>query len=95
MLRGIKRRAAALTVVAAIALAVTACSSGATPAATSSAGSQEDVTLSMWTFLDPNAAADPRGTALKNIVDDYNAQSKHIKVEVRSINYATIDSEVI
>jgi multiple sugar transport system substrate-binding protein len=33
--------------------------------------------------------------ALKNIVEEYNAQSDGITVEVRSINFANIDAEVI
>lgn len=96
MFRGITRTVAAIAVVGALAVATVACSSGGgAPSSSGSSAAPEDVTLSMWTFLDPAAAADPRGAALKNIVDSYNAQSDHVKVEVRSINYATIDSEVI
>jgi multiple sugar transport system substrate-binding protein len=52
-------------------------------------------TLQMWTFLDPASADDPRGKALKAVVDDFNAKNAPLKVEVRSINFARIDAEVI
>lgn len=52
-------------------------------------------TLQMWTFLDPASADDPRGKALKSVVDEFNAKNTDTKVEVRSINFAKIDAEVI
>jgi multiple sugar transport system substrate-binding protein len=50
--------------------------------------------LTMWTFLDP-AGTDPRGKALKEIVDGFNASQNDAKVTVTSVNYAKIDGEVI
>ena len=67
-------------------------SPGAEGSATGSGGA---VDLEMWTFLDPNSPDDPRGAALKQIVEDYNEQSDGVTVSVRSINYAKIDAEVI
>lgn len=91
MFKGFTRSAAVVAASAALLLAATGCTgSSASPSPSSDKGA----TLSLWTFIDPNAAGDPRAAALKNVVDSYNAQSKN-KVQVRSINYATIDSEVI
>ncbi len=89
MRRGIIRNAAAVTLVTALALSAAACSSSTPPAAGG------DAELELWTFLDPNSADDPRGAALKEIVEEYNAQSDGTTVTVRSINYAKIDAEVI
>jgi multiple sugar transport system substrate-binding protein len=50
--------------------------------------------LTMWTFLDP-AGTEPRGKALKEIVDAFNASQSAAKVTVTSMNYAKIDGEVI
>ena len=50
--------------------------------------------LTMWTFLDP-AGTEPRGKALKEIVDGFNASQSTAKVTVTSMNYAKIDGEVI
>jgi multiple sugar transport system substrate-binding protein len=88
------RIAAAVAAVAAAGLALAGCSSGAASPSASST-KHEHVDLSLWTFIDPNAANDPRAAALKDVVDSYNKQSDDITVTVRSINYATIDSEVI
>jgi len=95
MFRGFTRSAAVVAAGAALLLAATGCSGGSSSSPSSSGSSSETgATLSLWTFIDPNAAGDPRAAALKDVVASYNAQSKN-KVEVRSINYATIDSEVI
>lgn len=51
--------------------------------------------MEFWIFLDPNSPDDPRGAALKSIVEEYNAQTEGPTVVVRSINYAKIDAEVI
>lgn len=91
MRRGIIRNAAAVTLVAALALSTAACSTGNT----TTPGTGGDADLELWTFLDPNSADDPRGAALKEIVEEYNAQSDGTTVTVRSINYAKIDAEVI
>jgi multiple sugar transport system substrate-binding protein len=50
--------------------------------------------LSFWTFL-PYGGNTPRGIALKQIVDGFNAANPEIHVSVRSINYALIDEQVI
>ncbi|MBN9214919.1 MAG: hypothetical protein ABS62_00910 [Microbacterium sp. SCN 70-200] len=88
MRRGIIRNAAAVILVSALALSAAGCTSGST-------APSGDTELELWTFLDPNSADDPRGTALKEIVEEYNAQSDGTTVTVRSINYAKIDAEVI
>lgn len=97
MTQGIFRTAAVAVV--ASALALTACGSDATPDSTqpgaTQTGASGPVDLEMWTFLDPASADDPRGKALKDIVESYNAQSDGITVTVRSINFAKIDAEVI
>lgn len=91
-------RTAAVALVASV-LALTACGSDATPDSTqpgaTQTGASGPVELEMWTFLDPASADDPRGKALNDIVESYNAQSDGITVTVRSINFAKIDAEVI
>ncbi|MDQ7906051.1 sugar ABC transporter substrate-binding protein [Phytohabitans sp. ZYX-F-186] len=67
--------------------ALTACGDG-------DSGGDGVAELSMWTFLDP-AGTDPRGKALKEIVDGFNASQSAAKVTVTSMNYAKIDGEVI
>lgn len=89
MRRGIIRNAAVVTLVSALALSAVGCASGSTP------GGQTDDELELWTFIDPSGAEDPRGVALRAIVDDYNKQTDGPQVTVRSINYAKIDAEVI
>ncbi|MFV0428386.1 MAG: ABC transporter substrate-binding protein [Arachnia sp.] len=94
MKNGMFRKAAASAILCALALSSVACSSS--PDGQNTSGTQGDpAELEMWTFLDPNSPDDPRGAALKQIVEDYNAQSDGITVTVRSINYAKIDAEVI
>lgn len=93
MKTGTIRRVAATVVAAALAVAAAGCSPAATPSPGASGG--EPTALEMWTFIDPSSADDPRGKALKSIVEAYNAQSDNITVTVRSINYAKIDAEVI
>ena len=88
MRNGIVRSVAAFAGVAAIALGTAACSSGEPTA-------EGPVTLEMWTFLDPNTADEPRGLALKAIAEEFNAQNPDVQVEIRNINYADIDAEVI
>lgn len=47
-------------------------------------------------FLDPNAADDPRGTVLKEIVDEYNATNEYGNtVTVQSIHWSQYESQVI
>ncbi|MFC0529920.1 ABC transporter substrate-binding protein [Phytohabitans kaempferiae] len=75
--------------------AVGAATGGSLTACGSGAGAGDGVAeLSMWTFLDP-AGTDPRGKALKEIVDGFNASQSAAKVTVTSMNYAKIDGEVI
>ncbi|GGM21286.1 MULTISPECIES: ABC transporter substrate-binding protein [Micromonospora] len=50
--------------------------------------------LNLWTFLDPTGT-DPRGKALKEIVDGFNSSQSAARVTVTSMNYAKIDGEVI
>ncbi|BCJ61509.1 ABC transporter substrate-binding protein [Micromonospora endophytica] len=50
--------------------------------------------LQLWTFLDPTGT-DPRGKALQEIVDGFNASQSAARVTVTSINFAKIDGEVI
>lgn len=89
MRRGPARKAAAAILTAALAMTAIGC---AAPSNSAPGGKQQ---LEMWTFLDPNSADDPRGKALKTIVEEYNAQSEVAEVTVRSINFAKIDAEVI
>ncbi|MBN9607445.1 MAG: extracellular solute-binding protein [Actinomycetales bacterium] len=89
MKHGIIRKVAAVALTAAVGATLAGCASGGG----GSAGGEEN--LDFWIFLDPNSPDDPRGAALKSIVDDYNAQSDGVTVTVRSINYAKIDAEVI
>lgn len=90
MNRGITRKAAAIALAGAMAAGLAACGSSTTPTEPG-----EPVELEMWTFLDPNTADEPRGLALKDIVESYNAQSDGVTVTVNSINFAKIDAEVI
>ena len=82
-----------------LALTVTGCAgtgsgqSSQSTASGSSTTSQND--MEFWIFLDPNSPDDPRGAALKSVVEQYNSQTDGPKVSVRSINYAKIDAEVI
>lgn len=89
MRRGIIRNAAVITLASVLALSAVGCASGSTPA------TPGDDELELWTFLDPSSPDDPRGAALKSIVEDYNEQTDGPTVTVRSINYAKIDAEVI
>ncbi|GAA2239212.1 extracellular solute-binding protein [Herbiconiux moechotypicola] len=89
MRRGIIRNAAAGILAATLAVTAAGCAGGSSDTGD---GSTE---LEFWTFIDPASADDPRGAALKQIVDDYNAQSDGVTVTVRSINYAKLDAEVI
>lgn len=91
MRKGILRSVAAATLAGALALSAAACS----PSSPSPGQSGGKTDMELWTFIDPSAAGDARGAALKSIVDAYNAQSNGITVTVRSINYAKIDAEVI
>lgn len=90
--RSARRTTGAVAVLLA-ALFITACDSNGKGAGGDSGG--ESKTLELWTFLDPEAAGEPRGAALKSIVADFNAQSTNVDVKVRSINFAKIDAEVI
>ncbi|BDI22097.1 extracellular solute-binding protein [Herbiconiux sp. L3-i23] len=87
------RNVAAAALAAALTVSVAAC--GGASDGGDSGGTDGAKELEMWTFLDPNSPDDPRGAALKDIVESYNEQSDGITVTVRSINYAKIDAEVI
>lgn len=50
--------------------------------------------LEFWTFLDPDGT-DPRGAALKSIVESFNDEHDDIEVTVRSIHFSKIDAEII
>lgn len=91
MKRGIIRNAAAVILTTALAVSAAGCAGGGSGQPTGGG----DTDLEMWTFIDPSSPDDPRGVALKGIVDAYNAQSDGVTVTVRSINYAKIDAEVI
>lgn len=91
MKRGTIRNAAAVILASALALSAVGCASGSSGGGSGSG----DKNLELWTFLDPNSPDEPRGKALKEIVEAYNEQSDGITVTVRSINYAKIDAEVI
>jgi len=91
MKRGIVRNAAAVLLASALAVSAAGCAGGSGSGG-ADGGSTE---LEFWTFIDPNSPDDPRGAALKEVVDDYNAQSDGVTVTVRSINYGKIDAEVI
>jgi multiple sugar transport system substrate-binding protein len=90
------RRRTTLKVAAAILSGMLAATTaGCASGSTSNGSGGEKKVLELWTFLDPNSPDDPRGAALKQVVDGYNAQSAGNTVKVRSINFAKIDSEVI
>jgi len=50
--------------------------------------------LTFWTFL-ATQGADPRSTALRNIVENFNKSQSKYAVKVESINFARIDNVVI
>lgn len=54
----------------------------------------QKTTLKMWTFL-ATQGADPRSSALRSVVDKFNASQSKYEVQVESINYARIDNQVI
>lgn len=83
---------AAIAALATSALLLSAC--GSNGGNGDSPGESTDE-LEFWIFLDPSSADDPRGAALREVVEEYNAQSDGVTVTVRSINYARIDAEVI
>jgi multiple sugar transport system substrate-binding protein len=62
---------------------------GTTPAAYA-----QKTTLRMWTFL-ATTGTDPRSTALKTVVDNFNKSQTQYTVEVESIPFARIDNSVI
>ncbi|TDD69053.1 extracellular solute-binding protein [Jiangella aurantiaca] len=88
----VSRRATLLrrAAVAAAALGlIAACGSGG------GSTSSGDGRLELWTFLDPNSPDDPRGQALRTVVDGFNESQDEVEVTIRNINYAKIDSEVV
>jgi multiple sugar transport system substrate-binding protein len=50
--------------------------------------------LTLWTFL-ATQGTDPRSTALRNIVENFNKSQSKYAVKVESINFARIDNVVI
>lgn len=54
----------------------------------------QKTTLKMWTFL-ATQGSDPRSTALRNVVERFNASQSKYEIRVESINYARIDNQVI
>ena len=63
-------------------------------ALTTSPARAEPVELSLWIFLDPDGT-DPRGHALKRVVDSFNAKHSDVNVKVNSVHWAKIDSLAI
>jgi ABC-type glycerol-3-phosphate transport system substrate-binding protein len=57
-------------------------------------GAPTPVELKLWIFLDPEGT-DPRGKALKKIVQDFNASHPGIRVVVESIHWTKIDALAI
>ena len=103
------RRTLTLLLAAATILGLAACSSGtptasntpapsgsAAPEASQDAESKSGIDMTFTIFLDPNAADDPRGTVLKEIVDEYNATNEYGNtVTVQSIHWSQYESQVI
>src|SRR5947208_13756113 len=50
--------------------------------------------LTFWTFL-ATQGTDPRSTALRNIIENFNKSQDKYSVKVESINFARIDNVVI
>lgn len=58
------------------------------------AAQAEPKELTFWTFL-ATQGTDPRSTALRNVVDNFNKSQSNYVVKVESINFARIDNVVI
>lgn len=68
-------------------------SSGTPESAAPPEGGEE---LTLWIFLNPESAEDPRNVVLKEIVDEYNASNTMGNtVKVESINYSKFESQAI
>lgn len=56
--------------------------------------SAEDITLTMWTFLDPNGT-DPREVALKQIIDNFEEDNPSITVKVEPQQWDTLGTKFL
>ena len=69
---------------------------GGEAASASSGASDEDKTLTLWIFLNPESTEDARSVVLKNIVEKYNAENENgYQVVVESMNWDKIETAAI
>lgn len=62
----------------------------------SSEAADEDKTLTLWIFLNPESTEDARSVVLKNIVEKYNAENENgYQVVVESMNWDKIETAAI
>jgi len=54
-----------------------------------------DVTLTMWTFLDPDAGTDGRSAALKSMIDNFESENDGVTIEVQTRDWATLTSSYL
>jgi multiple sugar transport system substrate-binding protein len=101
------KRLLALLLAIVLVFAFTACSNGGTSqnnqgnngnAVTDNSGkdkpgetTKKDVKLIHWTILNPESTADPRSVALKNVLDDWNANNQWgATMTVESVNWSNL-----
>ena len=67
--------------------------SGEAKAATE--GKTEDVTIRMWTFLDPTNKENGRSVALQQMIDEFEAENPGVKVVVEPQDWATMTGKFL
>ncbi len=62
---------------------------------TKATSSGEEITIKMWTFLDPTNTENGRSVALKQMIDEYEAENPGVKVVVEPQDWATMTGKFL
>lgn len=62
---------------------------------TASTGKTEDITVRMWTFLDPTNKENGRSVALQQMIDEFEAENPGVKVVVEPQDWATMTGKFL
>ncbi len=62
---------------------------------TTTAGKTEDITIRMWTFLDPTNKENGRSVALQQMIDEFEAENPGVKIVVEPQDWATMTGKFL
>ena len=62
---------------------------------TTEAGSGKEITITMWTFLDPTNTENGRSVALQKMIDEFHAENPGVKVVVEPQDWSTMTGKFL